>query len=54
MEKKLKNRIQWAGDSNETTDVLDLFQSQESNLDFWTEIDRRPAERQQRTGVFDP
>ena len=42
MEKKLKNRIQWVGDSNETTDVLDLFQSQESNLDFWTgEMERQ-------------
>ncbi|OMJ72570.1 hypothetical protein SteCoe_28957 [Stentor coeruleus] len=42
VEKKLKNRIQWVGDSLENSEILDLFQSQEANLDFWTrEMERK-------------
>lgn len=36
VEKRLKNRIQWVGDSLAKNDALELLQAQEANLDFWT------------------
>jgi transcription factor E2F3 len=42
VEKKLKNRIQWIGNSMETSEVIDLFSTQEATLDFWTkEMERK-------------
>lgn len=44
VEKKLKNIIQWVGDSMENPEMFDLFQSQESNLDCWTQEMERKIE----------
>jgi transcription factor E2F3 len=45
VEKKHKNRIQWVGDSCDNSEIMDLFQSQEANLEYWIhEMEKRVEE----------